>query len=180
MAIRCDSPEGIRLIESLKEIEQPWTPEFFWAMNRLIPTMGVESVIVRQNDDGLLEVLLTQRGTDDLSWPGQWHVPGRTFRDTDLDTSLASSEMYALTLRKIWSGELGLSTQQMNQIITIKCDVIPWRHARGGCISTVFICMAGGIDFPVGEWFSVDNLPDEFLGGQEAIVQAVVDFLRRQ
>jgi len=163
------------LIQLLKRLPQPWSYEMMHALNRVIPMIGVESVILRKSGDSL-EVLLTQRDATDLDWPGYWHVPGSTLRDTDVETNLESEENFENPLFRVWTKELKLSFKQTQRLSAKKCDIILWRHARGACVSTIFCCRGDGIEFPVGQFFPVDDLPEPFLGGQKVVIMAAVRF----
>lgn len=172
------TPEDERtLIQLLKRVPQPWSYEFMHALNGIIPMIGVESVILRESGDSL-EVLLTQRDTTDPDWPGYWHVPGSTLRDTDVKSDVGSEENFLNPLHRIWVKELKLSEKQMHSIAAEKCDIVLWRHARGACVSTIFCCRGDGIAFPEGKFFPIDDLPEPYLGGQKIVIEAAVSYYR--
>ncbi|MFZ6036448.1 MAG: hypothetical protein ACOYUK_04890 [Patescibacteria group bacterium] len=171
-----ETPEAELLKQLLTKTTQPWPYWFMHRLNALIPMMGVESVILRQRE-GIVEVLLTQRDGDDLDWPWYYHVPGSTVRDTDITLDRRPDEIYTSVLRRIWANELQLSQEKIDRITATKCDVIPWRHTRGGCISTIFLCQAYAVEFPVGHFHPVHRLPQPFLGGQEILITTAMAYL---
>ena len=174
-----DTPEAREFIEQLRNVPQPWPYEFMWALNSIIPMIGVESVILRESN-GILKVLLTQRDKSDPSWPLCWHVPGSTLQETDVVADQASELNFRSALLRIWKKELELSEDQIRSIVAKKCDSVSWRHDRGACVSVIFVCSGYGIEFPVGKFFPVEDLPEPFLGEQKIVVDAAVNYYRTQ
>lgn len=175
-----DTPQGKEFVSTLKMMKeegiQPWTYEFMYYLNGIIPMMGVESCIFRKKN-GRIEILLDKRGPEDIDWPGQYHVPGSTCRNTDIVIGKTSDEMYRSVLYRIWSKELSLTESQMSKISLVKVDAVLWRHLRGGCMSVVFACTANGVKFPKGKFYPANELPQPFLGGQEIVVNTALKWV---
>ena len=171
--------KGKRLPEELREVMlcQPWSHEFFDAINSGIPVCGWEAIFLRRDISGELEVLLIDRDPTDNNFAGSTAIPGSIPRNTDVIFGRTSDEIDTIVLNRIFLNELKLSERQIAQISITNCGVVTWRHVRGGSISNCFICFANELEVPVGKWHQVKNLPDNLLGGQGVVIYKGVSYV---
>ena len=152
------------------------------AVNEKFALPGVECCFIRRNVAGQLEMLFTQRDGTDPDWPDNWHVPGSTPRNMDADADSSREENFLNPLRRVLKQELHLTEEQIEEVCFAKIGPEFWRHARGACVSVIFLCSTEGIDFPVGKFWPIDALPQPFLGNQDTSVVkvAVQAWLQRE
>gem|GEM_PF-4690866 len=160
---------------------QPWPTHgdlaIMEAANTAFAFPGIESIFLRQKN-GQIEILLDRRSPNDNHWPNAYHIPGTTPRVPDFKNK-SSDDILLTMLHRIWSRELKLTDEQMATIKVTHAGVVFWQHARGCCVSILNICRADEVDFPVGEWHSVDALPQPFLGNQEILVETAIRYAKK-
>lgn len=159
---------GLKGINSRK----PYGPVLFGHLARLMPTVAVEAVCLRfSSSTSGFEVYMVQRPPDEPDWPNQWHCPGSVFRTgeavSDVLDRLAKKEFGKKILSARFAGFVNLPNL-----------------TRGHCVSLVHLCI---VDWQsstaplTGNWFSVDNLPENTMDchRDEIVPVAVAAFNQR-
>jgi len=73
------------IAEKLKKLEPGFLPlELFSQFNRLKVTITIEVVPLCLDSNGEVNVVLFNRGPDDLWWPNDYHTPGTCLIDGDI------------------------------------------------------------------------------------------------
>lgn len=116
------------------------------------PTLTVDAVLFRMNDDAL-EVLLTKRNNEPFK--GDWALPGGYCAEGQ--TTLEALEQ--ITKRKV-----GIDlTEQLNYIEQLYTFDTVARDPRGHAVSVTYMGCGRSIDAVTGEqateWYPVDHLP---------------------
>jgi len=140
-------------------------PDVFVAIDRLTVSPGVEFIPLRRVE-GQIQVLLIPRNDDDKIWPGMLHTPGSILRPTD--KSLED------VFERLFRGELGLSQ-------TVKPKFIDYHFGhgkRGAGLGIEYIVELS--DQPrVGEYYSVDALPDNFIPDQKEMLNRAIEAYKK-
>lgn len=136
----------------------PLGTRLFEAVMRLSVAPAFEAVCLRSRPNDL-EVLLTQRASDDTAYPGMWHCPGTFYRPGEDDEAC---------VRRLGAKE-GVT-------ITSAMFVGKWNNpyeARGHCMHLVHLCKVDGA--PAGQWFPLGALPQPMVDfHRDVIIQMAV------
>lgn len=116
----------------------------FEALARVTVTVAIEAVILRFNERGVVAVLLTKRGPDEV-YPNQWHCPGSVMR---------VGETVRMVLRRIAKKELGTDFTELPRFVG---NFNHLQELRGHFFTPVYLCRVGSDKH--GTWFPVDALP---------------------
>lgn len=157
--------DSTHIAKHLSELQEGFLPtEIFNQVARLVVLPFVELIIFSPLSD--LSVLLTKREEGDKFWPGMWHVPGTVLRTTDLTKP---GDNFDKAVYRILNEELG---GQMVANLRFHSHFFH-RITRGVGLSLVHYARA--VNHPtVGQYFHVDQLPDNIVPEQRAFIQNVV------
>lgn len=149
------TPEEIDTTMALLEkLEPGLLPEpIFIALSRLVVMVAVEFLVLRKTGAGV-EILLTQRPDNDPIWPGKWHSPGTIIRPTD--DSLQSC------FDRLYKDELG----GMDSLSPRPIGISYGAGDRGTGLTMEYVLDASEADVPTGQFFSLDNLPENYIQEQ--------------
>lgn len=144
--------QTVRLLSKLQPGFLPL--DIFLGIARLVVTPTVEVFSFRCRDNRL-EILLTQRDSNDLYWPGMYHSPGSVIRATDEIGEFGQLSAYG----RIFGDELQASQGEM----------LPrfWRVSlrqveRGVELAQEYILFVPE-DFDHGSFYPVFNLPEPMI-----------------
>lgn len=158
------------IVETLKTIEPGMLPlEVFYQIARLAVLPAVEVVPIRERN-GVVEVFLTQRPSNDPFWPDEWHAPGDIIRPTDEPGSFSAA------LKRVCSDELGLRTWDEPVFVN------PWLRysTRGSALSLIHWLDVSHLDIQVpGQYFPVNALPHNIIAGMETVVSLAVEHYKQ-
>ena len=157
--LEMNNDEIRRTADLLRKLKPGFLPyEIFVEIMRLTMASSVEIVVLRRNSDKL-QVLLTKRPPDDEFWPNKWHIPGSIFQadDTSIEARLQATIDRELPNTKFvsekeWVPELFIGETARNRNIPIIFRA--WANESGD-----------------GEFFDVENLPDDFLSEQKILIE---------
>lgn len=151
------------VLEALASIDprQPFSSDVYAAIARLVPSIAVEAVALR-NNNGDIEVLLTQRAKDDPAYPGQWHCPGSILR---------SGEEYFDVMERLQTREFGVNIKGWGYV-----DEIFFQEERGWFNNRIFLVQLNGKPTQ-GKWFSTKALPVDIVAHhREHVIPKGVEF----
>lgn len=136
----------------LKKLDIGLLPlEVFYEISRITCNVAYEIVPLRLRN-GKVQILLTRRAADDPFWPNLLHSTGTIMRASD-DFKSAKERLLADELPGIkYKGE---PVFVYNSAGTT---------ARGSCVAIFHYLET--ISSPVGEWYDIDNLPDDVIKSQ--------------
>ncbi len=153
--------EQKQLIELLEKIEPGFYPiELFWQFARLNTLGFIEFVPLRLNN-GVIEVLLTRRSTDDAFWPGKLHIPGCTIRPCDNKEDV---------FKRLLNEEIGYTDKIEPMYLTTEVR----KSARGNELSLVFFVELNQTP-ENGDFYSVNNLPDDVIKEHLGLISLAKD-----
>lgn len=153
-----DTKELVRLLELCTPGDLP--QDVFIAIARLCVLPGIEFVPLRKNE-GVIEVLLTQRGDDDSYWPSMFHTPGTILRPTDASFEDAFSRLF--------HDELGISYTPQITFVGYSFG----RGLRGSGVGFEYIVHLE--ESTNGTFCPIDQLPSNFIKEQQALLNRCVD-----
>lgn len=157
-------PELRQLIALLQKLEPGFYPiELFWQFARLMTAATIEFVPLRMNE-GKVEVMLTRRPVDDKFWPGNLHIPGCIVRPTDTEEAVIKR----ICAKELSGTRLGEPSELHTQVR---------KTQRGNEMTKLFWVGVLG-DSTDGEFYSVDNLPDDLLPAYPASIVQAADLFR--
>lgn len=141
----------------IRRLPQGFLPkQLFYAIAEKTVTSTVEMMVLRSND-GIVEILLTQRPSDDLYWPNAWHIPGTVLLSTDSEGS------YESAFSRIFDGELDGKVTLLSEPSRVITKF--WDNKRGRELDQVFFVdvLVSDVGSEDGEFYPIDSLPDGLL-----------------
>jgi 8-oxo-dGTP pyrophosphatase MutT (NUDIX family) len=150
--------EETLLLQLLRKVRQPYSARFFEALAQVLPVLGIEVVVLRQ-DDQSTKVLLTRRPEASPSWPGQWQSPGTIFRVTD--------ESFMDMIRRLEETEFGAELWNLRLAYF---TVPPQDGTRARNAQLVHVADISPADKHNGTWFDIKSLPQGIIPGQADMV----------
>jgi ADP-ribose pyrophosphatase YjhB (NUDIX family) len=139
------------------------SPCVFEAVARVAVYPAVEFIPLRKKDNKV-EVLLFQRPSDDIIWPSMWHTPGTILRPTD--------ETYEDAFTRLMEDELKGTKTSLPIFIGAELS----KNHRGRCVLLEHLVIIED-EHKAGTFFSVDNLPKDFITDQlPSLKRAVAAF----
>ncbi len=159
-----------QLVELLRKLEPGFYPlEIFIEFARLNVLSIIEFVPLRMNGDEV-EVLLIKRSSDDVLFAGELHTPGTVIRPGDNEANSY------LAFDRILKDELqGAAFSDPHYVGSIL-----HKSRRGSEHAQVYWIEPKG-ETAIGEWYSVNHLPESFMHSQEKFVQqATASFLKQK
>lgn len=163
------TPEEIReTAERLRRLPKGFLPlEIFLAVAEKVATPTIDVAPLRTHE-GRLQVFMLRRPDDDEHWPGQWHIPGTVLRATDEENSFNSG------LARLFDGEtegLVVPVGEPKHVGTKFWDV-----ERGRELDHLHYVEVEALsdDLP-GQFFPVDELPDDTIAHHKIIIPEIVD-----
>lgn len=163
-----------QLVALLKAmVPQDITMNVMLAIQSRFVLTAIETVILRESSPGNIEVLLLQRSNSDPVWHGAWHSPGSMVRATDItgDEFLGAEDAF----KRVQNSELGVTfTRQPEHVATFVHNT-----DRGKETAIVFVCEVTG-EQKTGKFFDVNNLPSTLLSHHTRIINAAVEYFKRQ
>lgn len=174
--------EEALLIGLLGKVHQPYSHEFFKAAAQLLPVSGLEAVILRGRPDGLLEVFMLRRPEDDInrSWAGKWHCPGTILRVRSERRADGVVVRWAETIEEAYArlgrNELGAP---LTNLRFAYFTLPPGGTERPSNLQLVHLAdIPDGLEPSGDAWFDVDDLPEDTIGAQAAMVRKVASLVR--
>ncbi|MBP9699914.1 hypothetical protein KBD71_01375 [Candidatus Woesebacteria bacterium] len=160
-----NEPVPASVIDYLNNLTPGFFPfELFQSITRLTVSPILELIPLR-TINGKVEVLMLKRPLDDPHWPGMLHTPGTYIRTTDTEITLQSA------FDRLVRGELELQID----VQTFFVQTIFHQVNRGMELGLVYGMDLSGINnFPKGEWFPVDDLPDTSVKTQHEMIKNAV------
>lgn len=148
----------------LKKLEPGLLPlSIFNEITRIFVSSIVEIVPLKKKN-GVTQVLLVRRESDDPFWPNMWHTPGTVLRATDRKGDLNDA------FQRILNSELGCT----EEITPIFVDIRFSQSTRGSEFSAIYyINMVGKTKN--GEWFDASSLPQDLVKSQGELIKKAVD-----
>ncbi len=146
----------------LRWIRQPYSPRFYDAIARLITTVPVEAVILRQTTGGI-EIFLQQRKSHE-SYPGMWCCPGSVIRPGEEPFDV---------LHRVMKKELNTDMVEAD-LVGVECC----QETRGWFCEIVYLVTLDR-EPANGSWAPVDHLPP-MASNHAAIIPMAVHQLNRE
>lgn len=154
-----DVDHAVAILQRLKPGFLPFP--IFNEVARLTVLPIVDIVPIRR-ENGVTQVLLTQREEDDPFWPGMWHNPGTVVRATD-------SGDYTDAFARVIESELGIEKPAV-----IKYAAHLFHHTNRGAESSRIYWAELPEQPRHGKYFSIDNLPKDVIQSHLAVLEAAV------
>lgn len=162
------------LVDMLKDLSPGRKPlDVFLAMAEKMVLTCIEVAPLRINPEtGRTEVLLTQRGDEDKTWGGQWHVPGSVILSSD-DNSRSPEDggPYKDAVDRVFDSELDNSIKPISPQVEIYTEFRNTPRSKELTVITYFEVEGEpsvGAFFPVGE--TIENLPGEIISFQTKFI----------
>lgn len=164
--------EEVRGIQdSLKKLQPGYLPyPIFEQIARIVALPIIEVVPLRLSDQGAVQVLLLDRGSDDPIFPNMLHTPGTVVRATDE----TKGEPYSRTaMERLLKQELqAVGASEPHYVGSIFHD-----SKRGAEQALLFWVEVKGDVGEVGQFWDVEALPDTLIDSQRSfIVRAAREF----
>jgi ADP-ribose pyrophosphatase YjhB (NUDIX family) len=138
------SPEVLKALRGIDPTKS-FSPELFGELARLVPSVAVEAVALRERK-GKVEVFLTRRSANDAAYPNMLHSPGSILR---------AGETYQDVMKRLVFREFKVSISYFKLV-----DEIFYGEERGWFNSRIFLVELDGKPAH-GQWTSVDELPSD-------------------
>ncbi|MFH1631667.1 MAG: NUDIX domain-containing protein [bacterium] len=140
---------------------------YFYQIGYVFPAVAFELLVFRHNKDKL-EILLTQRESDDKFWPGWWHFPGTIIRITD-------------SVESVWkrlADEVGVDKFD-RQPRLVDFNFSDNKRGHGGHLFYL-LEVDRDANFPNGQFFPIDDLPEPILDHQPAQIEQAAKLLKNK
>ncbi|MFH1207083.1 MAG: hypothetical protein V1668_00555 [Patescibacteria group bacterium] len=142
MGFQTVSRDVLQVLQSI-DPSGPYSPELYGAIARLVPSVAIEAVVLRERDVRI-EVFLTRRSPQDAAYPDMLHSPGSILR---------AGEKPVDVMRRIGEQDFHVPVSDFVYVDEVFCH-----EKRGWFNSRIYLAKLK--DEPVGgEWVSVDALP---------------------
>ncbi len=160
--------------ENLRRLPKGFLPfEVFNAVAEKVTTPTIDVVPLRISN-GRMEVFMLRRPGDDPYWPGQWHVPGTVLRSTDKAGDFSSGLDRLFKSKDETEGTI--TPTSAPKYVTTKF----WDVARGRELDTVhYVPVEATSDQLPGQFFPVDELPDDTIEHHKIIIQEAAEAYKR-
>lgn len=153
--------------DELSKFSAGYLPEELFAqIARLGVLASIEIVALREYGDKI-EVCLTRRENTDKFWPNKYHNPGTVFRPNDTIHSLQDQ------INRIYTEEYKLAHSPTGPFFS---GLFFDKLERGTALG--IICWIELQDSEVGEYFSVDNLPENIIKNQISYIKKCAEDYR--
>lgn len=141
--------EVAALVELLGRCEPDYLPrEVFEAVGRITVYSSVELIGLRRHEDSLQVYLVKRPGDDPTYAPSSWSVPGTVLRPTDKGIDHA--------LERLYQDELGMAPKNPAAFV----GPLFLQSRRGAGLGLQYMLPLDGEEPTLGEFFSVDTLPE--------------------
>jgi hypothetical protein len=152
--------EEITQAESLLARLEPGFLPFplFLQIYRLTPAPTMDTIPLRRNSNGDIEVLLLRRPPDDPIWPNLWHNPG---------TVLRASDTYESALDRLLNDELQGARIVKDPVFVAN---IFNQSKRGTEVILIYRIEIKG-PTPVGTFWPIDKLPKDIIDSEIAVIK---------
>ena len=153
-----------QIVGQLGKLQPGFLPfELFLQVARLVALPILELVPLRRIE-GRIEVLLLERGANDLLWPGMLHIPGTVIRATDNSAGDAIGR-----IRQDELAGLKFTTPKL-----IKTDF--HKSRRGSEVAQVYCTEVQEVP-KTGRFYDVGKLPGNLVPGQNIFIEEAVHSL---
>jgi hypothetical protein len=144
--------------------------EVFSEVLKTIPTVALEVVPIYEDENGELKVFLTKRSSDDKFWPNMWHSPGTMVINIDANgTGNFGHAWDRLKKNEFMDEGLGDPVAVSQKLLKTK---------RGNEVSLIHYINVPN-DLKGGEYFSIDNLPDNLVNHHLIIIGEALDAYKK-
>ena len=169
------------LVDMLKDLSPGRKPlDVFLAMAEKMVLTCIEVAPLRTNPEtGRTEVLLTQRPEEDVTWVGQWHVPGAVILSSD-DNSRSTKEggPYKDAVDRVFGGELNNSIRPISPQVEMYTEFRDTPRSKELTVVTYFEVEGEpivGAFFPIGD--TIEGVPGKVIDHQNKfIIDCARDF----
>lgn len=159
--------DAVDYLKSAQPGRQPLP--LFAEISRIATLPTYEIIPLRRNPEtGRVEILLTQRPSDDLWWPDMWHNPGSVLLASD---ELADTHDFGGPEARVFEGELAGAITVVSGPHFI--DIERRSVQRGHEIAVITWAEVSG-EPTVGKYYDVDNLPENIMQHQLPSFKAAV------
>ena len=150
-----------QLVSLLKKLKPGFLPlDIFIELARLTVLSIIEFVPLRLNKKGEAEILLLSRGSDDLIWPNELHVPGTVVRPTDNEGNIY------LAFERILKDELNGTPVSTPHYVGSNLH----KSKRGAEQAQIYWVEVVG-EPVVGKFYPLDKLPVRVMQSQVNFIQ---------
>lgn len=138
--------------------------QYFYSASGLMPLSAVELLILRRVGSDV-EVLLTQREATDPYWPNKWHHAGTILRNGD-------------TFEKVWTRLAREVRIERFETEPKLVDFFITNNARSWNTHAMYVLWVDEtVKFGSGQFFSLQNLPENTIDFQKSYLIQKLDFL---
>lgn len=163
-------------VDVIDRVQKGFLPhDLFIAVAAKVTMPTMELVPVRQDKNGEVEVLLTQRPDDDPYWPSQWHMPGTVIRASDNEGTDFSSGMERVLQNELYGTIRMIGEPQY-------AGMKFWNVLRGRELDQIFYFETDAKDEDVveGRFFSANNLPELTMSHHKIMIPEIAAAFKMQ
>jgi ADP-ribose pyrophosphatase YjhB (NUDIX family) len=150
--------EQAKLVDLLEKLEPGYYPfEVFMQFARLNTIPCVECLVIRTDDYGKLEVLLTNRKVDDPLWPSKPHIPGCVVRP---------GESLEVVFKRLIDDEIG------SKSLTAPVEVLTeLRQSKRGPEMVNFYYVELQDEPKNGKFYKLSQLPEDLIEDHAELIK---------
>lgn len=152
-----------KYLETLSEKGPPYPLEIFFLLNRLVPVVSVEAIVVNK----LGKIFLTLRSSDDPFYANMWHFPG---------IILIGKETMADGIQRVQRNELKqilLKPERITRAFTSYGKDLEEKSPRGCIEHVLHLFLINKDTIPGGEFFDIGSLPEVIVGHHRKILRGL-------
>lgn len=164
-----------QLVELISEMGSQWTPRLYNTFAPKCAFTAIETVFLKRDNRGHVNVLLTKRPPNDAYYPNQWHSPGTMLRGADVPKETKTNpdvpkfDGYKEAFDRLVEGELKLQFRGEPKQVKSFLHFTP----RGPENALIFLCELDG-EPKVGRFFDIMELPPDLIEHHHRIIYTAV------
>ncbi|QHN43320.1 hypothetical protein GII36_05740 [Candidatus Mycosynbacter amalyticus] len=167
---RPSNEEISQAVDTLNRLPRGYLPfDLFIAVSAKITQPSYELLAIRVNQ-GITEVLLTQRPKDDPFWPGEWHMTGTIIRASD-----AEGQDFPSCRERVLRDEMHGVVKPIDEIEYAGLRFGDSRRAKELNHMFYFVTDVSDDEIQEGKFWPVDALPERTITHHRIMIPRIVD-----
>ena len=170
MKAKLSTKEIKEVAEKLNQLDPGFLPiDIFWAIARLVTTPTANFTGFRRHNNKL-QVLFVRRDKDDKYLPNAWHVPGSVMMSTDKEHGFDS------TYSRVISSEMEDKFTILSGPMYVYFNFWDTPRGRELTFENIIHIEPKSDNYP-GEFFDVDNLPEDTIELQKQSIRKLASHI---